>query len=186
MPYFFHKMRIWDLTASTRVDRFIANSEHVAARIAKYYRRSSTVICPGIDEKFYTLGDESQRGDFYLAVGRMIPYKRFDLLVAAFNQNGLPLVIVTSTRTRLTRELMAISRPNITWCLDISHEEKLSYMQRARAFMFPQEEDFGMVPIEAMLCGTPVITFARGGALETVTDKVSGVFFDEQTAESIA
>ena len=115
----------------------------------------------------------------------MIPYKRFDLLVETFNKNGLPLIIITNTVNKLMQELQTKSASNIRWEINISDSEKIQYIREAKAFMFPQEEDFGMVPIEAMLCGTPVIAFGRGGALETVKDGISGVFFSTQNSENI-
>ena len=159
MPLFFHRLRLWDFAASSRPDFYIANSENTANRIAKYYRRDSVVITPGIDSDAFSLQIEKE--DFYLAVGRCIPYKRFDLLVDAFNENGKPLVIVSGTDNPLRAELMRRSGPNISWETDISDDRKIELYQSARAFVFPPEEDFGMVPIEAMLCGTPVIAYGK-------------------------
>ncbi len=160
MPYFFHRLRLWDIAASARVDAFIANSRNTANRIAKYYRRESTVITPGIDSSRFTL--ETDKSNFYLAVGRIIPYKRYDLLVDAFNENGKELVIVTNTENKLQKELMKRSKSNITWKFGVTHSEKIKLYQKARAFLFAADEDFGMVPIESMLCGTPVIAFGKG------------------------
>ncbi len=128
---------------------------------------------------------ETEKEDFYLAVGRMIPYKRFDLLVETFNENGKPLKIATNTENALFKELFAKSKPNIEWVLNASHEEKIRLYQTARAFVFPPEEDFGLVPVEAMMCGTPVIAYGKGGALETVKEGVSGLFFSEPTPASL-
>lgn len=183
MPYFFHRLRLWDLVASARVDSFIANSRNSANRIAKYYRRESTVITPGIDSERFQL--ETDKSDYYLALGRMIPYKKFDLLVDTFNASGKHLVIVTNTRNKLLATLMAKSKDNIEWKLGVPHSQKIKLFQKAKAFVFPADEDFGMVPIEAMLCGTPVIAYGKWGALETVRAWESGVFFEEQTVESL-
>ena len=159
MPFFFHRLRLWDLAASARVDAFITNSRNSAKRIAKYYRRDAEVITPGIDSSRFTI--ETEKDTYYFAVGRTIPYKRFDLLVDAFNANGKSLVIATSTENQLLKDLMKRSKSNITWKIGASHDEKIRLFQRARAFLFPANEDFGMTPIEAMLCGTPVIAFNK-------------------------
>lgn len=183
MPVMLKRLREWDRDAADRVDDFVANSNNTSKRIAKYYRRSATVITPGIDtEKFVV---ETDKDDYYLAVGRIIPYKKFDLLVDAFNQSGKRLIIATNTENGLFRELFKKSEPNIEWVLGATNEEKIRLYQKARAFVFPPEEDFGIVPLEAMACGTPVIAYGKGGALETVKDGVSGMFFMEQTPESL-
>lgn len=183
MPIAMKRLREWDVLAADRVDDFVANSANTSKRIAKYYRRPSTVITPGIDiEKFVV---ETEKDDYYFALGRMIPYKKFDLLVEAFNQSGKRLIIATNTENGLFRELFKKSESNIEWVLGASQEEKIRLFQRARAFVFPPEEDFGIVPLEAMACGTPVIAYGKGGALETVKDGLSGTFFDEQTPESL-
>lgn len=159
MPYLLHRLRIWDSIAADRVDAFISNSIATKRRISKYYRRDSELIYPGIDEELYTPG--KVRSDYFLAVGRIIPYKRFDLLVETFNQNGLPLRILTNQDNELHRELKRKSNSNIEWILQESHEQKIQFYQEAKALVFPQEEDFGLVPVESMLCGTPVIAYAK-------------------------
>jgi glycosyltransferase involved in cell wall biosynthesis len=150
---------MWDFLAAQRVDTFIANSATTAKRIAKYYRRESDIIHPGIDETRFVLQDEKK--DYFLALGRIVPYKRFDLLVETFNLNGLPLKIVTSTRNPLQEELQKKSLPNIEWVFNVTNDAKIELYQHARALIFPPEEDFGMVPVEAMLCGTPVIAYGK-------------------------
>ena len=159
MPYMIHRLRMWDFLAAQRVDTIIANSATTAKRIAKYYRRSSEIIHPGIDETRFTL--QVEKKDYFLALGRIVPYKRFDLLVETFNLNGLPLKIVTSTRNPLQEELQKKSLPNIEWVFDVTNDSKIELYQNARALIFPPEEDFGMVPVEAMLCGTPVIAYGK-------------------------
>jgi glycosyltransferase involved in cell wall biosynthesis len=187
MPYFFHSLRLWDQLAAIRVDRFIANSRNTATRISKYYRRSSTIITPGIaDEQFTIAHKVLSENTPFVAIGRVIPLKRFDIIIEAFNQNGLPLVILTNTEGSFVQSLRDRSNSNITWIFQATNEQKVVQLQWARALIFPSEDDFGMVPIEAMLCGTPVIAYAWGGALETVEPDVSGIFFDEQTPESLA
>ena len=169
MPYFFHSMRIWDQLAATRVDRFIANSENTAARISKYYRRTSKVITPGVgDGEFIPKKSSKSVNNPYVALGRVIPLKRFDLIVEAFNANGLPLVILTNTDGDYVNNLQKQSKSNIIWIFKATNIQKVEQLQAARAFIFPSEDDFGIVPVEAMLCGTPVIAYGRGGALETV------------------
>lgn len=183
LPIVTKRLREWDALAADRVDDFVANSSNTSKRIAKYYRRPSMVITPGIDlEKFAV---ETEKDDYYFAIGRMIPYKKFDLLVDAFNANGKRLVIATGTENALLRELFKKSEPNIEWVLGPNHEEKVRLFGKARAFLFPPEEDFGLVPVEAMACGTPVIAYGKGGALETVKEGLSGTFFFEQTPESL-
>ncbi|MDQ1343776.1 MAG: hypothetical protein QG650_496 [Patescibacteria group bacterium] len=183
MPVMFKGLREWDRDAADRVDDFVANSNNTSRRIAKYYRRTASVITPGIDTEKFAV--ETEKDDYYLAVGRIIPYKRFDLLVDAFNQSGKRLIIATGTENGLFKELFKKSRPNIEWVIGATDEEKIRLYQKARAFVFPPEEDFGIVPLEAMACGTPVVAYGKGGALETVKDGLSGLFFAEQTVESL-
>ncbi len=125
-------------------------------------------------------------GDYYIGVWRCIPYKRFDLLVDALNQNGKKLILCTATDTPLFRELKARSKPNIEWKYRVSNVEKDMLMKNARAFLFPPEEDFGLVPIEAMVMGTPVIAYGKWWALETVIDGKTGTFFSPQTPEALS
>ena len=196
MPKLIHKLRKWDFCAAQRPDYFLANSENTAARIKKYYGRESKVIYPGIEIPWDRSQETGLMQDFYLAVGRCIPYKKFDLLVEAFNQNGKKLVCVTNTDNKLYRKLQKISETNIEWKLDISRDETQELFANAKAFLFPPEEDFGLAPLEAMAHGTPVIAYGKGGALETVVSNetglgwdrsqaATGLFFTEQTPESL-
>lgn len=167
-----------------RVDTFAANSRNTANRIRKYYRRESETIHPGVDLRGFA--DIETREDFYLAIGRVIPYKRFDLLVDTFaDMPERRLVIATSVRTPHVRELMDRSPGNIEWVFDASDSEKRALYGRSRAYLMPQEEDFGLTPVEAMACGTPVIAYGRGGALETVLPGRTGVFFEAQTVGAL-
>lgn len=176
-------MRLWDRLAADRADVWIANSEHTRRRIAKYYRREATVVYPGADAERYNLAQSKE--PFFLAVSRAIPYKRLDLCVDAFNACGERLIIVSSTKNALAEELMRRSAPNIEWRFEVHDEELATLYGKARAFVFPAEEDFGLVPVEAMLSGTPVIAYGRGGATETVQSGINGVFFNEATQDAL-
>lgn len=181
IPLFMKKIRLWDAVSANRVDKFMANSKNVARRIKKHYRRESTVVYPFADTAFYTPGEKC--GDYFLCVSRLVEYKRIDIAVRAFGALGLPLVIVGEGR-ELSR-LKAIAAPNIKFTGRISDEETREYYRSCRAFVFPGEEDFGITPVEAQACGKPVIAYGRGGALETVIDGKTGIFFDEQSAEAL-
>lgn len=172
-----------DFLAAKRPDFFIANSKNIQNRISKYYQRESEVIYPGIDTKKFVFCE--QKEDYYISMGRVIPYKKFDLLVEAFNANGKKLVLCTRTDNALYRTLQAKSNANIIWRFNAPNNEIQTLLSKAKAFIFPPEEDFGLVPLEAMACGTPVIAYKKGGAIETVTENETGIFFEAQTAESV-
>ncbi len=189
-------LRRLDYDAAQKVDYFIANSENTAERIKKYYDRESEVIYPGIEmQRSEEIGDRSKLEkstsyllpptSYYLWVWRCIPYKKFDLLVDAFNQNWKKLILCTATDTPLFRELGAKSWPNIEWKFRVSNEEKNSLLSNAKAFLFPPEEDFWLVPIEAMAMGTPVIAYGKWWTLETILDGETGLFFTPQTPEAL-
>lgn len=183
MPKIVHKLRKWDFIAAQRPDYIIANSKNTRSRIKKYYNRGSTVIYPSFN--LDSIPFSSEKWDYYFYNGRCIPYKKFDLLVDAFNISGKKLVLVTNTKNKLYKTLKKKSKSNITWYIDISREETNDLMMKSRWFIFPPEEDFGIVPLIAMASGTPVIAYWRWWALETVSDGVSGVFFEDQTPESL-
>jgi glycosyltransferase involved in cell wall biosynthesis len=176
-----HRIRLWDRIAAERVDRFIANSHYISRRIKKYYGRESDVIHPPVDLSRFSLGVGDR--DYYLAVGRLIPYKRFDLVVDAFNKLGKKVKIV-GTGPEM-KKLKRRAKKNIEFVGKVSDEELQKIYQGAKALIFPQLEDFGIVPLEAMACGAPVIAYSAGGALETVKDGVSGLFFEKQNVESL-
>ncbi len=181
IPLFMKNIRLWDAISANRVDWFIANSGNVSQRIKKHYRRESEVIYPFADTEFYTPGENS--GDYYFIVSRLVEYKRIDIAVQAFTELGLPLVVVGEGRE--LANLKKIAGKNITfagWCTD---EQIRDYYRGCKAFVFPGEEDFGITPVEAQSCGRPVIAFGKGGALETVVDGKTGVFFPEQTVASL-
>lgn len=176
-------MRKLDYEAAQAVDVFWANSETTAHRIERFYRRDAEVIYPGVNPANFS--PTSEKRDFYFGIGRCIPYKKFDLLVDAFNANGKPLVLATNTDNLLYRELREKSKPNIQWIFAPSSEKRKQLYAEAKAFLFPPEEDFGLVPVEAMISGTPVIAYGVGGATETVIDGKTGVFFTPQTPEAL-
>jgi len=182
MPKIVQKLRVLDFIASKRVDYFIANSKNTSNRIKKYYKADSEVIYPWIDTtKFYL----SQKKDYYLYVWRVIPYKKFDLVVDTFNNNWKKLIICTNTPNRLQKFLQSISKENITWVLNPSKKDLNKYYSEAKAFLFPPEEDFWLVPIEAMASWTPVIAYKKWWALETVIDWETWIFFKYQTVQSL-
>ncbi len=174
-------LRLWDRQAADRVDAFIAISETVRRRIAKFYRRDAVVIHPPVHTERFE--PSSRQEDFYLIVSRLVPYKRIDLAIEAFNQLGKPLVVIGDGRDR--RALQAMAGPNITFLGHAPLETVRDYIARCRAFIFPGLEDFGITPVEAQAAGRPVIAFAGGGALDTVVDGQTGVLFAEQTPESL-
>ena len=174
-------LRVWDASAAQRVDRFAAISRAVQQRIETYYRAESTLIYPPVDTSRFAPGE---RGDYFLIVSRLIPYKRIDMAVEAFNRLGLPLVIAGDGRDRAALE--AAAGPNIRFLGRIPDEAVSEWMGGARAFIFPGEEDFGITPLEAASAGTPVVAYAGGGALDTVIDGETGLFFEEPTAASLA
>jgi glycosyltransferase involved in cell wall biosynthesis len=178
-----HKMRLWDRVAADRVDEFIANSKYVAKRIKKYYGRDAVVIYPGVDTEKFTVGDPAEVKDYYLFVSRLVDYKRCDIVVEAFNKLKLPLKVIGRGPER--EKLVKMAGDNIEFLGFLSDEDMKKYYREAKAFIFAAEEDFGIVPVEAMACGRPVIAFGKGGATESVVEGVTGTFFPEQTAESL-
>ena len=175
------RLRMWDQLAAQRVDRFIANSRETAKRIRKYYHREATVIYPPVRWSDFYIAAEPR--DFYLIVGRLRPYKKIDLAIKAFNQLGLPLVIVGSGEEY--RRLKRLARANITFLQNISDKQKAWLFAHCQAFIHPQEEDFGIAAVEAMAAGRPVLAYNRGGALETIVPGVTGQFFAEQSVDAI-
>lgn len=181
-----HYMRLWDTRTANGVDVFVANSGFIGRRIKKAYRRDSQVIYPPVATDKFTLRE--QKEDFYVTAQRMVPYKRVPLIVEAFAKMPDKKLVVIGDGTEF-EAAKAVAGPNITFLGYQSFEVLLDHMQRAKAFVFAAEEDFGITPVEAQACGTPVIAFGKGGALETVRgldqDAPTGVFFAEQTTSSI-
>lgn len=182
MPKIVHNLRKWDFLAAKRVDYFIANSKNTASRISKYYKKSSEVIYPWIDTNLFYL---SEKKDFYLYVWRVIPYKKFDLIVEAFNKNWKKLVICVNTVNKLQQKLEEESNANIVWIKNPKKSDLAKYYSEARGFLFPPEEDFWLVPVEAMASWTPVIAFWKWWATETVIKWETWIFFQEQTEKSL-
>lgn len=178
-----HDIRIWDRISADRVDYFIANSQNVARRIRKHYRRQADVIYPPVDTDYFVPGDSSEPGEYFLCAGRLVGYKRVDLAVQAFNRLGIKLVVAGDGPEYKT--LRDIAGRSIEFVGRVSDDELRELYQHCRAFLFPGEEDFGLTPLEAQACGKPVIALARGGALETVIDMRTGLFFKEQSVESL-
>jgi glycosyltransferase involved in cell wall biosynthesis len=178
----FHYLRVWDVTSAARVDHFIAISQFVAARIARYYHRSADIISPPVDTGAFT-SDGVPRDDFYLMVGQLVRYKRVDLAVDAFSKLGRKLVVIGEGAEREALERQA--GDNITFLGWQPFETVRDHMRRCRALVFPGLEDFGIVPVEAAASGSPVIAYKGGGALETVADGETGLFFEEQTTKSL-
>jgi glycosyltransferase involved in cell wall biosynthesis len=184
MPMLAPVLRAWDANSSLRVDRFIANSHHVANRIGKYYRRSSVVVHPPVAIDDFTPGTEVD--DFYLCAGQIVSYKRIDLAVRAFTKLQRNLVVLGDGDRREIEALKRIAGPTIRFTGPASFSELKSYLARCRALVFPGEEDFGIVPVEAMASGRPVIAYGRGGALDTVVPGHTGVLFKEQSVDALA
>lgn len=176
------RLRRWDRAAVDRVDHFIAISREIQERIRQYYGRASTLIYPPVDVGRFAPSGRAP-GDYYLAGGRLIPYKRVDLAVQAFNRLGLPLLIYGDGRDRSS--LQAMAGPNVTLLGRVTAEELVDLVQHCRAFIFPGLEDFGIAPLEAQAAGRPVIAYAGGGALDTIIHGETGLLFAEQTVEAL-
>jgi len=178
-----HKMRIWDKVAADRVDHFVANSNYVSGRIQKYYGKSSTVIYPPVDIEKYQPKSEVDSEDYFLYVSRLVGYKKCDLVIDAFNELGWPLKIIG--RGPEKENLIKKAKSNIEFLGFLPDEKVIEYYQKAKAFVFASEEDFGIVPVEAMAAGRPVIAYRNGGQAEAIIEGVTGEFFDDQTKESL-
>jgi glycosyltransferase involved in cell wall biosynthesis len=181
VPFAMNYIRVWDRVSAERVDRFISNSNFVAKRIKKYYKKESTVIHPPVNvDKFHI---SEKRGDYFLIVGRMLAYKKNDIAIKAFNKLGLKLKVIG--RGPELNRLKKMAGENIEFLGRISDEELAEYYANCRAFLFPQEEDFGIVAIEAMASGRPIIAFNGGDIPEHMENGKMGIFFNKQTPEAI-
>jgi len=181
LPLILGPLKRWDLGTNSGVDHFITISQTISDRVKKTYRRKSAIIYPPVECDFFQPSGLDH--DYFLVVSRLNPYKRIDLAVAAFNQLALPLKIIGDGPDRTALQKMA--GPNIGFLGRLSDERLAKYLAGCRALIFPGEEDFGIVPIEAMSCGRPVIAYQAGGASETVIDGETGIFFKEQTVDSL-
>lgn len=184
LPALVSSLRAWDKQAASRVDEFIAISRAVQKRICDFYERESSIIYPPVDVTSFRVAPPPQVQDYFLIVSRLIPYKRIDLAIEAFNQTGLPLWIAGDGRDRARLEAMA--KPNIKFLGRVSDTERLDLMARCNAFVFPGQEDFGITPLEANAAGRPVIAFGGGGALDTIVPGMNGMLFDSPTSAVLA
>lgn len=182
--YFLHKIRIWDFVTASSVDSFVANSKFISKRVLKFYRRASEVIYPPVSVEDFDLYTEKE--DFYVTASRMVPYKKHSLIIEAFSQMpDKKLIVIGDGPDFRKNQTLANGYGNITLLGHAPFHILKHHMQRAKAFVFVAKEDFGIVPVEAQSCGTPVIAFGEGGAKETVKDSVTGVLFYEQSVESL-
>jgi glycosyltransferase involved in cell wall biosynthesis len=188
--YFFKRLKKWDVTTISNVDLYVANSKNVSKRVNQFYNRKAQVVYPPIESELFDrpLVLEKEK-EFYLSFGALTPYKRIDLLVDCFNKNGKKLVIIGSGSEK--EGLQKIAKSNIEFKGFLEDKELENYIQNSKALLFPGEEDFGMIPLEVMSYGIPVIAYKKGGALETVVEnkkevsESSGIFFNQQNIESL-
>lgn len=179
---FLHRFRQWDFVAAQRVDQFAAISTSIEERIRRYYRRDSVVIHPFADlQRFQWIGGD--RSDFYLVASALVPYKRVDLAIQACRALDRRLIIVGAGPEE--KRLRTIADDGVEFAGSVNDETLRDLYSNARALLFPGEEDFGIVPVEAMACGTPVIAYGKGGALDTIVDNQTGLFFWEPTVEAL-
>lgn len=179
---FLHYIRLFDVSSANRVDTFVANSRNVARRIWNTYRRRAEVIYPPVDTEAFSLHTEKK--DFFVALSRLVPYKRMDLIVRAFSEMPDKELFVIGDGPAFD-DLEALAGPNVTMLGYQPSEAVRYYLQRAQALVFAAEEDFGIVPVEAQACGTPVVAYGKGGALETVVHGETGLLFPEQSTQSL-
>ncbi len=177
-----HKLRIWDIISANRVDYFIANSNYIKRRINKVYRSNSHVIYPPVDMLNHII--KTEKKDYYFAASRLVPYKKMGLIAKAFAEMPDKKLIIAGMGPEY-RKLRHISGSNVELQGYVTDEEMIELMQNAKAFVFAANEDFGIIPVEAQACGTPVIALGHGGTKETVIDGETGVHFDEQIIESL-
>ena len=181
-PHIAHRLRQWDATGAMRVDQFVANSAFIAQRIKSYYRRSAEVVAPPVNTKAFSESRQAPEA-FYLAAGEFVAYKKFDVAVEAFNRLGKRLVVIGAGEEEA--KLKAMAKPNIEFLGRVDFETLKSNFARCQALVFPGEEDFGMIPVEVMATGRPVIALGRGGALDSVVDGKTGVHFDDPSVEGL-
>ncbi len=190
LAFFFERLRRWDQTTIDNVDLYIANSNNVAKRVKKFYDREAKVVYPPISDDLFTkIISKENKKDVYLSFGAITPYKRIDLLVDTFNKNGEELIIIGDGSEK--EKLKKIANKNIKFTGVLEWDNIEEIFKRSKALLFPGEEDFGMIPLEVMAYGIPVIAFKKGGALETVkenrnnVEESTGLFFEKQTVKSL-
>lgn len=179
-------IRKWDYISSQRIDTLVANSSYIARRIKKFWNRDAAVVYPPVDTDRLSVSDEAA-GDYFVVFSRFVPYKRIDLAISACARLNKKLIVIGSGSQEKELKLLAASCKNadIKFTGRISDSEVKAYLQKCRALIFCAEEDFGIIPVEAQACGRPIIAFGKGGALETVVNEKTGVFFEEQSVESL-
>ena len=183
MNKFIHYLRIWDVTASSRVDHFIANSDFVRKRVKKFYRRDCDVIHPPVELDRFS--QEPCKGRYYLFLSALVPYKRVDLIIEAFKDKFANKELIIAGSGPLLNEVKKEASQNIQVIEAPSDAKVVELLKNCKAFLYPGVEDFGIVPLEAMACGKPVIAYGRGGALETIVENVTGIFFGQQSVHSL-
>lgn len=181
IKYIMNYIRMWDKASADRVDYYVANSKNVAKRIYKHYRREADVIHPPVKGSYFNISDKDE--GYFLIVSRLVPYKRIDLAVEAFNELGLPLVVIGGGSQ--LEYLKSIAKDNVKIMGRQPDEVIKDHYANCRAFIFPGEEDFGITPLEAQASGRPVIAFGKGGALETVVSERTGLFFEDQKTDEL-
>ena len=186
--YFLHKIRLWDVSTANRVDHYIAISHYIAKRIEKIYGKKADVVYPPVDTSSFTIGDSTE--NYYVTSSRMVPYKKIDLIVEAMSQTKHKLIVIGTGPDM--EKIKAKAGNNVELLGYQSFEDMKNIIQKAKAYIFAAEEDFGIAPIEAQACGIPVIAFGKGATLETIIggfdtikDTDTGIFFKEQTVESL-
>lgn len=184
MPHLAHPLRQWDVTSAARVDGIVSNSNFVAKRVEKYWRRTSDVVAPPVAVEEFTPSTPDELGDFYLWAGELAPYKRPDLAVDAFKELDLPLVVIGGPADAV-KTLSARAGPKTKFLGKVPFDVLKKHMAQCRALVFPGEEDFGIVPVEAMAAGRPVIAYGSGGILDSVVDGETGIFFETQTVDAL-
>lgn len=184
MQWVFHRLRQWDVSTANRVDLYLANSWNVSQRIWKTYRRKSVVLYPFVDLKNFPYESNRSVQPYFVVLSRLVSQKRVDIAIDACKSTNLQLKVIGDGP--LLQSLKRRAGPTVEFLGRLPHSELTSVVREARALIFPQEEDFGIVPIECQALGVPVIAYRKGGALETVVEGVTGEFFDDQSPGSLA
>jgi glycosyltransferase involved in cell wall biosynthesis len=180
--YILSKIRLWDIISSNRVDYFIANSHYISHRIRKTYRRDSVVIYPPVNTQYFELQKEKE--DYYFTASRLVSNKNIDVIIKAFNEMPSKKLIIAGDGIEAPR-LKKLANINIEFVGHVTNEELKTYLKNARAFIFASIEDFGIAPVEAQSCGTPVICLNKGGCRETVIKNITGIYFEQLTPKHI-